>query len=287
MSRLMKSELLFILGLIIGIWLINYLFAKFQLSLDFEMILFWATVVTGLIYVFDRVYATPRRAPNQKPSFVLEFGRSTFVVFLLVFVLRTFIAEPFRIPSKSLVPSLWPGEFILVNKFIYGIKWPLTHRQIIDIKQPKRGDIVVFRWPPEPAIFYVKRVIGLPGDTISYVDKRLTINGKVVPQQLVKGTLDDDATGHVWPVNEYREALPGQTHLLYRRPQIPAKTMKNIVVPQGQYFMMGDNRDSSNDSRYWGFVPSQNIVGKAFLVWLSWDSLRWRIRWRHLGLINA
>jgi signal peptidase I len=200
----------------------------------------------------------------------VEYARSFFPILLIVFLLRSFLAEPFRIPSGSMMPTLLVGDFILVNKFTYGIRLPVINKKIFPLNEPQRGDIVVFRFPKDPTVDYIKRVIGVPGDKIVYENKKLTVNGEpitAVSLGLYQGIgQGKDMTG----AEHLLENLTGVEHsILVRTDATSAEGV--YVVPKGQYFVMGDNRDNSNDGRYWGFVPEENLVGKAFFIWMSWD----------------
>jgi signal peptidase I len=253
---------------------------------NFALILFIALVITGGIWLIDTLTAAKHRAADAKLPMLVDYSKSFFPVILLVFVLRSFLVEPFKIPSGSMLPTLEIGDFILVNKFDYGIRLPILNKKIIDIGDPKHGDVMVFRYPLDTGLDYIKRVVGLPGDTVEYVDKRLIINGKPVVTESV-GEYSYVAnglnyiTGQVWrenlgehrlramtqadvaPVITYQVAgdFPHRDNCTYNDQGFKCK------VPTGYYFMMGDNRDASNDSRYWGFVPDENIVGRAFLIW--------------------
>jgi signal peptidase I len=213
----------------------------------------------------------------------MEYTASFFPVILLVFVLRSFLFEPFRIPSGSMIPTLEVGDLILVNKYTYGIRLPVINRKLVALNDPLRGDVMVFRFPHNPAQDYIKRVVGLPGDRISYVGKRLTLNGEPVPLRPIERYLDE---GRVQHYAQYQEKLGAVEHriIVADGPQIPiirgfAHTHPDAcrysiegiacTVPAGHYFVMGDNRDNSEDSRYWGFVPDENIVGRAFFIWLT------------------
>ncbi len=193
--------------------------------------------------------------------------------------MRSFLVDPFRIPSGSLEPTLLVGDFVAVNKFAYGLRLPVLEKKILSLGEPKQGEIAVFRWPPNPTYDYIKRVIGVPGDNISYHNKILTINGKEISRIFVEYTTDE-SSGKA--VAKYREEINGVSHDIFIRPDLPAVDF-NVRVPKGQYFMMGDNRDDSADSRYWGFVPDHFFRGKAFLVWMSWNSKMDRIRWSKIG----
>lgn len=215
---------------------------------------------------------------------LIDYARSFFPVLLIVFLLRSFLFEPFRIPSGSLEPTLYAGDFILVNKFDYGIRLPVVHLKLFgnDVT-PKRGDIMVFRWPPDTSYNFIKRVIGLPGDKISYVNKVLTVNGQKIPQEYIGIGLAQDESGSEWKAVENREDLLGVKHNIFLDASKDSRDFKEIIVPKNMYFVMGDNRDDSADSRYWGFVPDQNIVGKAVLVWLSWDGTNHKVRFNRMG----
>lgn len=247
--------------------------------MNFALILVLLSFITGFIYLLDVVFWAKKRAPNQKPGHIIEFSRSFFPVFFIVLLLRSFLVEPFRIPSGSLEPTLLVGDFVAVNKFAYGVKLPVLESKIIPIANPKTGEIAVFRWPPEPSYDYIKRVIGVPGDKISYHNKTLTINGKEATRTFVEYTIDE-SSGKA--VNRYKENLNGVIHDIFIRSDIPAVDF-DVVVPEGNYFMMGDNRDDSADSRYWGFVPDSYLRGKAFLVWMSWNGKAGSLRWSKIG----
>lgn len=256
------------------------------MNFNFELILFYATLVTGLIAFFDWLYWAPRRKKkghSLKIPMIIDYSRSFFPVLLLVFLLRSFLFEPFRIPSGSLEPTLLTGDFILVNKYSYGIRLPIIHSKIINYHEPKRGDIMIFRWPPNPSFNFIKRIIGVPGDHISYVDKTLTINGKTVPQTFLEKVTMIGEGGGSQSVIKKEEDLLGIKHQIYIDPEKSSRNFHDIVVPDGMYFMMGDNRDDSADSRYWGFVPQENIVGKAVLVWMSWNNNKYGVRWKRIG----
>ena len=239
-------------------------------SANFELILFYATLVTGVFFLLDHVWLAKVRGKNTPMPIWLDYARSFFPILLVVFLLRSFLFEPFRIPSGSLEPTLLTGDFILVNKFNYGLRLPVWHQKLLSINEPARGDIMVFRWPPNPSVYFIKRVIGLPGDTIDYVNKTLTVNGQVIPQTFVKDTIAYDEAGEKMAVTEKQEDLLGVRHHIYLNANRTAQDYHHIVVPPGMYFVMGDNRDDSADSRYWGFVADKEVVGKAALIWMSW-----------------
>lgn len=254
------------------------------MSFNFEFFLTTAVIISGVIALADiLIFAPIRKRKNiSHPSVLIEYARSFFPILLLVLLLRSFLAEPFRIPSGSEKPDLLIGDFIVANKFSYGIRLPVLHKKIIAIGEPKRGDIVVFLWPKDTSTYFIKRVIGLPGDVITYKDKVLTINGQVAPQTLLGERTDQDAN-EKWRVLLKRENLLGVQHDIYLRPDQLAIDF-SVTVPPGNYFVMGDNRDNSLDSRYWGFVPEKDLIGKAIWVFFSWDNEHHRVRWHRLGM---
>lgn len=268
---------------------------------DLEMILVLGSLLTGLVWLLDKFVlrgrreaanaqsiATTRHAQtSQKQQNVgyepwyVEYAKSFFPVLVIVLILRSFIAEPFRIPSGSMMPTLLVGDFILVNKFAYGVRLPVLHNRILKNGDPKRGDVAVFRYPRDPSLDYIKRVVGLPGDHIGYVDKTLYINGKPIDADLEGPYTDGGAYSQP---NEflYKEDLDGVLHdvIINRsRPTFDAE----YIVPEKHYFAMGDNRDNSNDSRYWGFVPEENLVGKALLIWMNWDFSKSSVDFGRIG----
>jgi signal peptidase I len=212
---------------------------------------------------------------------------SFFPVILIVFLLRSFLVEPFKIPSSSMVPTLLVGDFILVNKFTYGIRLPVANRKIVPLGEPQRGDVMVFRYPEDPSLDYIKRVVGVPGDRIEYRNKRLSVNGQPVPLRQVDDYLSKERMQFS---RRYLETLNAVDHEILLEDDAPAFVAPSrafphaqncnynmnglaCTVPPGHYFMMGDNRDNSSDSRVWGFVPDENIVGKAFFIWLNLNEL--------------
>jgi len=300
----------------IGSWYVGYVEGNFAL------LLFIASSITGLYWIAERLYFWParqkaaallevndaeRRANLLKQGITqvdgniaqaqaqilaqpwwLDWTAGLFPVIISVFFLRSFLVEPFKIPSGSMIPTLLVGDLILVNKFHYGLRVPVLNTKITEGEKPQRGDVMVFRYPPKPSLDYIKRVVGLPGDTVAYLNKRLTINGKTIETQSVPEFFDEDSMRYF---KQYQEALGAQSHRLLNDDDRPAfipgvekfpgfeacnYTIEGVTckVPEGQYFMMGDNRDNSMDSRYWGFVPEKNIVGKAFFVWMNFGSLK-------------
>ncbi len=245
---------------------------------DFSFFLFVATVITGLIWGGYLMYLKSKgqKFDEENEPVAVEYARSFFPIVLIVFLLRSFLAEPFRIPSESMMPTLLIGDFLLVNKFTYGIRIPIVNKKIIEINKPQRGDIVVFRYPKDPTVDYIKRLIGLPGDKVSYYNKKLFINDKPI-EQMPSGVYQGIGQGQNMTGSLLQdEDLTGVKHQILVSNEVPSAE-GTYVIPEGNYFMMGDNRDNSNDSRYWGTVPEENLVGKAFFIWMSWD-------WDHHGI---
>ncbi|MEE4186325.1 MAG: signal peptidase I [Gammaproteobacteria bacterium] len=249
--------------------------------MDFSLILVVLTAVSGLIWGGEILLRRIAQAEGATPSdnIAVEYARSFFPVLLLVLVIRSFLFEPFRIPSGSMLPTLLIGDFIFVNKFAYGLRLPVVHTKVLELGAPERGDVVVFRLPTDPSVTYIKRLVGLPGDEVVYRDYRLTINGE-------ECGLERPFQGERRPIGEPElaaEQLGGVEHNILLQPQRPSREGR-FVVPDGHYFMMGDNRDNSQDSRYpaVGYVPERNIVGKAVRVWMSWDFPA-APRWARIG----
>jgi signal peptidase I len=259
---------------------------------DFSFYLFLGTVITGFIWALDAWLLAPRRnrvyqehsdihqgveiKRGGKEPVIVEYSKSFFPVLLIVFILRGFIVEPFRIPSGSMLPSLYIGDFILVNKFAYGIRLPVWNKKIIETGEPQRGDVVVFRYPRDPSLDYIKRIVGLPGDHVAYRNKVLYVNGKPVTRNFV-GEYQGPGQAHA---NEYAEDLQGVEHSILLQPGRPSSLEGEYIVPDGMYFVMGDNRDNSNDSRVWGPVPERNLVGEAFMIWMHWNG---GVDWSRIG----
>ena len=260
---------------------------------DFEALLTLATAVTGIVWLVDALYFAPRRnaitpaaeqgqqdgtpAKPREPV-VVDYSKSFFPVILLVLVLRSFLAEPFHIPSSSMVPTLLIGDFILVNKYDYGVRLPVLHTKIINVGEPKRGDVAVFRYPRDTSEDYIKRIVGLPGDHIVYRNKTLYINGVMMARDAAGPYTGPDADG----AELGHEHLGSVTHdVLTVQGQYSVEG--EWTVPEGEYFAMGDNRDNSSDSRYWGFVPEQNLVGRAFFIWMNWDAFHDSTLWHRVG----
>jgi signal peptidase I len=256
--------------------------------MNFALILFVLLVVSAILWVADHYIFRKRRGPNAREPWWVEYGASFFPVILIVFVLRSFLVEPFKIPSGSMIPTLLVGDFIAVNKFVYGIRLPVINQKIVEMGSPQRGDVVVFRYPPDPSLDYIKRVVGLPGDRIAYLNKRLTINGQPV---LTERNGDYFDAERMLYTPRFKENLGETGHNMLIEEEVPAfvphvmqfpqrdKCLYNTEgvvceVPAGHYFMMGDNRDNSQDSRVWGFVPDANLVGKAFFVWFNFGDIK-------------
>ncbi|PID41918.1 MAG: signal peptidase I [Proteobacteria bacterium] len=261
------------------------------MDIDFPLILVLLTFGTGLIWLADRVFLYPSRknraaaltgddpatidsredlTDSQKEalaeSSVVEMSRSFFPVLLVVLILRSFLVEPFQIPSGSMLPTLEVGDFILVNKFTYGIRLPVLGTKIVELNDPRAGDVLVFRFPRDGKTNYIKRVVGTPGDIVQYRNKRLIINGKMVTEEF---------EGQINRMDMYLENLEGTRHFIYKNSHGKALLQEEgeWKIPDGHYFVMGDNRDNSNDSRFWGLVPDEMIVGKAFAIWMHWETL--------------
>lgn len=291
--------------------------------MNFALILFVLVGLTGVAWVADKMVFLPQRrraadaaveAFDRQQSRIdkrfadenatqtrsnlrdeklrqpwwLEYTASFFPVILAVFVVRSFVVEPFKIPSGSMVPTLLVGDFILVNKFDYGLRMPVTNTRLTQGRPLERGDVVVFRYPKDESVDYIKRVIGLPGDTVAYQDKQLTINGKPVAETALPDYFDEERQNYA---KQFEESLDGRKNAILNNPAVPPFVMgaydypyrdnctynsRGVIckVPPGHYFMMGDNRDNSADSRYWGFVPDQNIVGRAFFIWMNFGDLK-------------
>jgi signal peptidase I len=251
--------------------------------MNFALILFLLLVVTGIVALADRLYFAKKRAKDEKEPWWIEYPKSFFPVILVVFLLRSFLVEPFKIPSGSMIPTLLVGDFILVNKYAYGIRLPIVNKKIVDVGSPQRGDVMVFRYPDDPLLDYIKRVVGLPGDTVRYTGKRLWINDVEIPMKQLGDYVNPERMS---VATEYSERLGARDHRVIVENDAPAmppfvrqfprreNCLYNTAgltckVPPGHFFMMGDNRDNSSDSRVWGFVPEENIVGKAFFIWLN------------------
>ena len=254
--------------------------------MNFAAFLLLLLVVTGLVWLVDKYVLRKRRSKDAKQPWYVEYSISFFPVILVVFLLRSFLVEPFKIPSSSMVPTLLVGDFILVNKFTYGIRLPVINKKVIALNDPKRGDVMVFRYPEDPSLDYIKRVVGVPGDRIEYRGKRLYVNGAEVPVRQIDDYLSRERMQFS---RRYVETLGVEHEIVLdddmNMALVPSRTFPfsgncayntsglACTVPPGHYFMMGDNRDNSSDSRVWGFVPDENIVGRAFFIWLNLNEL--------------
>ena len=314
--QLLTSLVLAAFAAYIGAWYFD------RVEGNFALLLFMATVVTGLYWLAERLYflpqrqraaakleaeATQRREDLNKQGinqvdvnvteakqrllmqpWWLDWTAGLFPVIVVVFILRSFLFEPFKIPSGSMIPTLLVGDLILVNKFHYGVRLPVVNIKLTDGTAPQRGDVMVFRYPPKPSLDYIKRVVGVPGDEVAYLNKRLTLNGQAVSTNVVPEFFDESAMRYF---KQLEESFGDKKHRILNDDDRPSfvpgadefpnrqncrYSVEGVVckVPEGHYFMMGDNRDNSLDSRFWGFVPDQNIVGKAFFVWMNFGSLK-------------
>ncbi len=260
------------------------------MNFDFELLLSVLALASGFVWLLDILLSkflfkkssssddasesadsniTERGLILKSYDNIVEFGKFLFPVVFVVLVLRSFVAEPFKIPSGSMLPTLTIGDYILVNKFAYGVRLPVLNTKIIELSEPKRGEIFVFRYPKDPSLNYIKRVIGLPGDKIEYYDKILYINGKSISQAYQNSY----RIGDIGIAQRLTEQLGDIEHEMLIMQHNPIRNDK-WIVPEGHYFAMGDNRDNSNDSRFWGFVPEENLVGKAFFIFFHWGELK-------------
>ncbi len=232
-------------------------------------------VVTGVICLLDHFLWCKNRPAGAAEPVAVEYAKSFFPVILVVFFVRSFIVEPFKIPTGSMMPTLLAGDYILVNKFTYGLREPVFNGTIFEMNHPKRGEVFVFRFPPDPTTNYIKRVVGLPGDKVRYLDKKLTINGQLLDVSDERDYESVTKDLDIERLKQYKEQLGNVQHDVLINPNVPVGLQLNngeeITVPAGQYLAMGDNRDNSSDSRAWGFVPEKNLVGKAFFIWMNFD----------------
>ena len=233
----------------------------------FAATLMGVTFLTGLICLLDLTVLKSRRGLGTKEGKIVEYAKSFFPVLLAVFIIRSFVVEPFKIPSGSMMPTLISGDFIAVNKFSYGLRLPVFNKTLIKIGEPKRGDVIVFHYPKDPNIDYIKRLIGLPGDEIRYDNKQLFINGEAITQEFTSDYIYPLSADQIMQAKEYKEFLMGAEHAMLIH-DIPDRNYQ-FKVPLGHYLAMGDNRDNSSDGRVWGFVPDEYLVGKAFVIWLN------------------
>jgi len=273
------------------------------MNVDFTAILAVLSIVTGVIwgaYVLllkvknknqkendstieknkdEKSKETSSKDDTPKEPLLVEFSRFLFPVFMVVLVVRGFLVEPFQIPSGSMLPTLEAGDYILVNKFSYGLRSPLGYFKIIDLGEPERGDVIVFRYPENTKIDYIKRVVGVPGDRLKYVNKVLYVNDEPVVIKPLHPYVKDSR------FMELREELGEVTHNVLHNPYESTAPIGEVIVPENKYFVFGDNRDNSRDSRYWGFVPDENLKGRAFMIWLHKKEDEWPSQWSRIGTI--
>lgn len=276
------------------------------MNIDFSFWLLVLTIASGIITVIDKYkYENKRLAGANKqlkvmlkkerkkfiyksktlrPPFIADYSRSLFSIFFIIFIFRGFLIGNFFIPSASMMPTLPIGSFILVNKSAYGIRNPITNEMWISLGKPRRGDIVVFKFPVNPKIDFIKRIIGLPGDVISYKNKQLSINGLIIKKTGCKvHNVRHHSTDTVsLTCYEYLNDKLHETSIISTQ---SSTDFMELSVPKGMYFVMGDNRDNSHDSRYWGFVKDEEIIGQANIIWFSWDNLNYSVRWHEIGKI--
>jgi signal peptidase I len=255
--------------------------------MNFALFLLILLVVTGAVWLLDLAVLRKGRPAEARQPWWIEYSISFFPVILIVFLLRSFLVEPFKIPSGSMIPTLLVGDFILVNKYAYGIRVPVLNRKLIEIGRPQRGEVMVFRYPVDPSLDYIKRVVGVPGDRLEYRGRRLYINGAPVPLRRVEDYLSKERMQYS---QRYMEKLNTAEHEILLEEDAPSfvQRMRSFpfqdncnyntnglacTVPPDHYFVMGDNRDNSSDSRVWGFVPDDHIVGRAFFIWLNFNEL--------------
>jgi len=255
------------------------------MNIDVPAILTILAIVSGglwaMIVTYYKWMAKDRQIPSKGAVYqTYEIAKFLFPIFAVVLLVRGFLVEPFQIPSGSMLPTLEAGDFILVNKFSYGLRMPLGHQKFLDLGSPKRGDVIVFRYPEDPSIDYIKRVIGVPGDKILYQNKQLFING----EPIVLTPLDSYEKNMAFM--ELEEKLGAITHHILLSKNYNNLTQPiEVEVPEGKYFALGDNRDNSRDSRYWGFVPDENLKGRAFMIWLHKEEGKWPSEWSRIGTL--
>ncbi len=273
------SRFVFVLLVLYGIY--QLFFSQLNISYYFPIALVVATIFTGIIYGLDKIFWAKKRDKAAKKPALIEFSHSFFMVFLIVFVIRSFIVQPYRVPTGSLEPTVLPNDFLLVTQYSYGLRLPITNTRFIKISEPKRGEITVFHFPLDPTVDYVKRIVGLPGDHIVYKNKTLYVNG-IEAKQTYVGPAIDQYGGDI-PVKLYEEDLMGVKHPILINPDKVDNSTYDFTVPPEMYFAVGDNRDGSYDSRYWGFVPEANLVGRAQYILLSYDDKAKKMRWSRSG----
>lgn len=260
------------------------LFASAIISL-IDILFFAKARKLRVMHENPNLYDLPKKERQEllRAPLLADYARSLFPVFLLVFILRQFIFGLYIVPTGSMLPTIQLDDFLYVNKLAYAVHMPFSTKPLHILGQPARGDIAVFDYPANPNVEYIKTIVGLPGDHITYKDKQLYINGKKLPKKFIQQTIEpDNANLGTTVVDEYQEQIGDTSHHIYQSPKLPAGNFENLVVPQGKYFAMGDNRDNSDDSRSWGFVPADYLVGKAEMIWFSWDAEQFTVRWHRL-----
>ena len=259
--------------------------------MDYALILTLLTLVTGVLWLLERFWLRRRghegqgKAGEEGGSHWLASIASLFPILLLVLVFRSFLFEPFKIPSGSMIPTLQIGDFIVVNKFSYGLRLPVLNTRIIELGDPERGDVMVFRFPEDERINYIKRVVGLPGDTITYRNKVLFVNGEPVEQEVIGPWMGEGLNRNPpgrQPIQR-QEFLGEDPHTIMIFPDQPDRGTRTWTVPEAHFFVLGDNRDQSLDSRSWNFVPEANLVGRATRIWMHWDCARGCVVWSRIG----
>ena len=259
---------------------------------DFSLLLVALTGFSGVVWLIDSLFfrqrrqdrAVEKRLKRPRDPVIVEYSRSLFPVLLIVLLFRSFLFEPFKIPSGSMIPTLLIGDFIVVNKFAYGLRLPVLHTKVVDIGEPQRGEVIVFRYPVDPSVNFIKRLVGLPGDTVTFRDKQLYVNGELVDRSPLGRFASTDVKCSTPRADAmlYSEDVGGIEHriLLHER---SGSRSGQWEVPEGHYFVMGDNRDRSNDSREWGFVPEENLMGRAVGIWLNFDYTKGCGDWSRIG----
>ena len=255
------------------------------MNIKFPLLLLIVTCFAGVVSISYRLLATTKS--SDKEPLIVEYCRSFFPVLLIVLLIRSFLVQPYHVPTGSLEPSVMPGDVLVANQFQYGLRLPVWRNKILSTSSPKRGQIVLFHDPVNPKNILIKRVIGLPGDHVSYIDKVLTINNQKIAQKLIGNSVDVEEGGVKLPVKKYEENLMGIKHGILINPARPDVNFYNLTVPKNEYLMMGDNRDDSDDGRFWGFLPEKYIIGRGMMVLVSFNhqAKHWYqfIRWNRMG----
>jgi signal peptidase I len=246
-----------------------------------ELVLTVFTILTITIVISSKIYLGEKYQDSK--SVVLEQAQSYFWVLTIIWIIRSFLLQPYLVPTGSLEPTINPGDFIAVTQYSYGVRVPVIGDTVIDIAKPQRGEIALFRWPENKDLLFIKRVIGVPGDHVVYRNKTLYINGREAKQDLLANDYKLENSGNMIKITKKQEDLLGYKHVMQEYTNIASSDNIDIIIPDGNYFMMGDNRDNSNDSRSWGLVPDRNLVGKARLIWMSVNPDTYGIRWDRIG----